>query len=232
MAEQTQQQAGSTQASGAAADTKGSAATGEQQQTQQGAASSQTGTQQQGTTDAQSTDASKATVKTDGQADVEIKLPEGVQANQEVLASFKETAKALGLKGEQQQKLVDYWLGLSAQAQKAQQEKTDKQRLADIEAIKADAEFGGVKFDQTVADAKGFVAEFGGEDASKAFVAAGLDLNPGIVKMLARARKAISEDKLVKGKIVPAAEDADAVMRKTFPKSYDAMKKISPQKTG
>lgn len=218
--------AGAAAAAGGAA---GGAGTGgnqngqQQAGQQQGASSSQAGTQKEGTTDGKSTDASKATAKADGQAEIAIKLPDGVKPDQAVLDSFKEMAKKGPLTP---QGVVDFWLNMSAKSYEAR----EKQRLANVEAIKADPEFGGPKYDQTVADARSFVAEFGGEDASKEFVAAGVDTSPAIVKMLARARQLISEDKLVKGRQAAAADDADAIGRKTFPASWDAMKKIAPKR--
>lgn len=163
----------------------------------------------------------KAQAKPADPAEPEIKLPDGMQVDQEILGSFKELAKKGPLTP---QGVIDFFLGLGKKATEVR----DQNRQAGIDAIKADPEFGGAKYDQTKADAISFVSEFGGEEASKEFVALGADTNPGIVKMLARARKAIAEDKLVKGKTTTLVDDADAQGRKLFPKSWDAMKKIAP----
>lgn len=140
---------------------------------------------------------SLAPVKTDATASadgIEIKLPEGAKIDQAQIDSFKAKAKELGLDSKTASALVEYQYKAGVTQMEALKQQIDKSRAADLEALKGDPEFGGAKFDRTVADARSALQQFGGEKVSKLFEEYGIDKHPDVAKMLARVRAAIAED--------------------------------------
>jgi hypothetical protein len=129
---------------------------GQQSKTQEGAASSQAGAQQQSTQGTQSTDSAKgagaaSTAKPGDQAQVVIKLPAGYEANPDAVEAgehYGAWAKSkLGLTQEHAQAAFDYFIERSKESEGALQ----KQIVRDIDALKADKEFGGANYDKTLA---------------------------------------------------------------------------------
>src|SRR5207253_2790667 len=100
-----------------------------------------------------------------------------------------------------------------------------KQSATWLESIKADKEFGGAKFDATVAGAKSAEAQFFGEEASKLFKELGIENHPALVKGLSRIRAAISEDNAAKvpSAQAPGPESIEAQYKRQFPKSWQQM---------
>jgi hypothetical protein len=123
-------------------------------------------------------------------AAIEIKLPEGAKVDAAVLDGFKTIAKEHGLNSKQAQAMVDFQI----KQQVVLQEHMQKQRVADLELVKGDKEFGGAKYDQTVAASKSALKQFGGGDVSTLLEQSGLDCHPAVVKMFARIRSALAED--------------------------------------
>lgn len=127
-------------------------------------------------------------------AEIEIKPPEGSHYDAAVIESFKATAKQIGLNSKQAQALLEMDAKAAADNAKKFTERVQAARSADEAAIKADPEFGGAKYEQTVTAARSAMKQFFGEDASKLLEQAGMDKHPALVKGLARIRKAIAED--------------------------------------
>lgn len=188
------------------------------------------GTQQQASTTQQ---ASTAT-STDGQAaagtasaELEIKLPEGAKVDEKLLGEFKKKAKEWGFNSKQAQSLVEFQLASQAAAEKEFKETFEKQRQADIDALKADKEFGGPKYDATVKAAQNATKRFFGEEGSKLFTELGIDNHPGLVKGLARLNAAIAEDS-IDGTVTSVASGTNTEeqrLRQMMPKSYDQIVK-------
>lgn len=127
--------------------------------------------------------------------EIELKLPAGAKYDDAALKDFKAVFSNEKLTPAQRaQAVIDLDQKYAAQAQKAFQTQVEQQRTKDIDALKADKEFGGSRFDKTVADAKSAAKQFGGEEFSKLAEAAGLDVHPAFVKTFARIRAALSED--------------------------------------
>ncbi len=126
--------------------------------------------------------------------EVELKLPEGVDASLVLLDDLKTLAKESGLKGEVAQKVVDHVLkvqdGLAAKTAEA----WTAQKKQWVDAAKADKDFGGANFDAS----KALVAKTMQRFATPGFVEflnkSGLENNNELFVMLAKVGKAISED--------------------------------------
>lgn len=161
-----------------------------------------------------------ATVRANG--DVVIKLPEGAKVNEQRLSAFKSLAQKHGLSSQQAQAIVDDALASSLEDQKSLDATIAKQRQADLEALKADKDFGGAKYDQTVKQAQSAMRQFFGEETAKLFAALGVDNHPALVKGLARIRQAIAEDSIA-GTVQPGAraKTEEDRLRQMMPTSYD-----------
>ena len=75
--------------------------------------------------------------------------------------------------------------------------KTLKADLSKLEKFKADKDFGGDKFDASVAEAQKALATFDEGGTVRAMLAeTGYGNNPAVLKIFARVGKALGEDKL------------------------------------
>ena len=128
-------------------------------------------------------------------AEIEIKLPEGVKAEEVQLAQFKSLAKELGLDSAKAQKAFD--AQLNAQKSWATQIETafhDQQKQW-VAEVKADKELGGPNFDATQAAARKFMVTFDPDGSlRKELDSHGLGNLPALVRLVARAAKALNED--------------------------------------
>lgn len=157
----------------------------------------------------------------------EIKLPEGAKFDDKVLGEFKTLMSDEKLTSAQRaQALIDLqWKQAQAQT-KAANDAWEAQKLADVEALKTDKEFGGVKYDATVKAAQSALQQFGGEEASKLLTAFGLENNPAVVKLLARVRSAIAEDSLAgKSGQAPQVNTREAQLQSRYDKSPTMFRK-------
>lgn len=128
------------------------------------------------------------------EAELELKLAEGVKLDDASLSAFKGVAKELGLDSPKAQKLVDLYGSMQTSAQKAQQEAYTKLDSEWVAALKADPEIGGSKLEASTALARKAVARFGGNDLAKLIDSAGLGNNPVFVKAFHAIGKAMAED--------------------------------------
>lgn len=130
--------------------------------------------------------------------------PEGVELDQEMLDEFSNVAKELNLSQENAQKLVDFGPKLLQKAQERQTQQWLEIREGWVKDLKADKEFGGEKFNETVERAKRALNTFGDEGLTKLLLppekgGTGFGDNDAIIKFLARVDKATSEDAIVDG---------------------------------
>lgn len=132
--------------------------------------------------------------------------PEGVTLDTEIVGKFTGLAKEFNLTQDGAQKFVD----LAAEHQgRILQQQMDKWNEISAEwqtKLKADKEFGGDKFSETVQRAKRALDKFGAQDEDLMTVikpiakgGMGLGNNPGVIRLLARFDKATSEDAFVDG---------------------------------
>ncbi len=128
-------------------------------------------------------------------------MPEGIEADADLMTGFAATAKELGLSQEQAQKLVDLQVK-SAQGQDTSRRESieqaiTKQSEAWVNELKADPELGGEKFNATVATAAKAMQSFGTPELRALLNESGLGNNPELVKLFHRIGASISEDSMV-----------------------------------
>jgi hypothetical protein len=134
----------------------------------------------------------------------EFKAPEGVTLDVELLGEFEGIAKELKLSQEDAQKVADLGAKL-AQKFGTQQAAVAEQAKADwAAAATADTEFGGDKLTDNLAVAGKALDAFGTPAFKALLVESGLGNHPEVIRVLYRAGKAISEDRMVTGGAGPA----------------------------
>ena len=131
----------------------------------------------------------------------EFKTPEGVTFDESVIGSFSEVAKELNLPQDKAQLVLDKMAPVLAERQVAQFEAVKAQWA---EASKTDKEFGGDKLSESLATAKKALDTFGTPELRTLLDESGFGNNPEVIRFMARAGKAISEDRFVGGRASPA----------------------------
>lgn len=129
----------------------------------------------------------------------DFKLPDGVTVDAAQIEGFKGLAKELGLTQEAAQKLVDFQAANEAAQVKKIGEFWDKQASDWLAEAKADKEFGGAKFDESVAAANAALKQFGTPKLVEALQTYGMGNHPEVIRAFARVGQAIQNDKLVPG---------------------------------
>lgn len=134
----------------------------------------------------------------------EFKAADGQQFDPELTAEFSTIAKELNLTQENAQKLADFGPKILQKAMDKQVQQWTEIREGWVTAIKADKEFGGNKFAETIERAKRALGKFGDAGLSKLLAApskggTGFGDNDSLIKFLARVDKATSEDAAVDG---------------------------------
>lgn len=119
----------------------------------------------------------------------EFKIPDGVQANQQVMSEFKAFAKGKGLTQEEAQQLVD--LNFKGQAQQIADYKKTVEGWAS--AIKTDSEIGGEKAAEHAGKAAEALKAFGTPALNKLLGDWGLSSHPEIARLLTRVGYAMTE---------------------------------------
>lgn len=142
----------------------------------------------------------------------ELKAPEGMELDSEMVEQFKPMAKELGLNNENAQKVVDFYTSKimpRLAAQQAQVLKTMQQQWAS--EAKADPEFGGANLQtslQKVARGRDWL---GSEFASE-IKRLGIGNNPVLLKGFAKLGRALSEDAPIGGAPASVPKDMKAVL--------------------
>lgn len=150
----------------------------------------------------------------------DFKLPDGVQADEKLLGSFKDAAKEAGLSQEQAQKLVDMHSQAVQEASNANMQLWYDTQKEWQQAVIKDPEIGGKNFEpmkETIAKAIDLV---GGEDAAKirqAFDYTGAGNNPDIIRFLFRLGNAIGEGGSVGGGKPAAVEQPVSAAQRLYP---------------
>lgn len=147
---------------------------------------------------------------------VEIKLPEGVEVDQElfevVKASVKDSASG--------QKLVEaYVKAMTAQEQKIRANYEQTQKMW-VESIKNDADLGGAKFPESQAAVGRAMERFGSPELRKFLDETGLGNHPELYKFVHRIGKAIAEDKVAGTTGAKAEDDKTRILREMYPTMF------------
>lgn len=123
-----------------------------------------------------------------------IKVPEGVTADPALMQDFGKLVGELNLSQDQAQALVD----LQVKALQAQENQFVELRKSWVEEIKADPKYGGERLESTLQDATAVMRRFDESgEVLKTLQVSGFGDNPGIIKMLANIKRAISDDEFV-----------------------------------
>lgn len=138
-------------------------------------------------------------------------IPEGVNLGDGLVDDVKALAKELNLPQAQAQKIIDMGIARTAKFQELfEQERT---RWADD--VKADKDIGGSKFDATMAASAKAIDAFGTPELKELLKGSGLGNHPEMVRAFAKIGAAISEDKVVTGRVAASSDPA----KKLFDKS-------------
>lgn len=134
----------------------------------------------------------------------ELKAPDGVTLDTEVLGEFEGLARELNLSQEKAQKVTDLGAKL-AQKWGAQQAEAIQTVAAEWAAAStSDKEFGGDKLDENLAVGKKALEAFGTPELKTLLNESRLGNHPEVIRFMYRAGKAISEDRMVTGGAGPA----------------------------
>lgn len=136
----------------------------------------------------------------------ELAVPEGVEADAEVLEEFKGLARDLKLSQEDAQKLAD----LSAKVEIKRQEAFKAQQVKWIDAAKSDKEFGGEQFAENLAVAKRALDAFAPAEMRQLLTDSGLGNHPEVIRCFVRIGKQISEDGAFPAGNAPNSQGRDA----------------------
>jgi hypothetical protein len=153
----------------------------------------------------------------------EIQAPEGHAYDAETLKVYTDTAKELGIQKDAAQKMYEK-LGETVAAR--QQAMVQEVHAKWVEETKADPEIGGVKLEESVRYANKAIAAFGTDGLRTLLENSGLGNNRDVIAFLAKAGRAISEDKLLtKGTSVVTdsrgaapAQDFHSMAARMYPK--------------
>lgn len=135
----------------------------------------------------------------EGEVKYDLKLPEGFDAPEGLMDSFKEMAKELKLSNESAQKMVDLAVKQAQEIESRNQEVWLAQREAWREELTEDPKYGGKNLDATLRNAARVFQLYGNEAVVEALNNFGLGDHPEFVKMFARIGQALREDRLVEG---------------------------------
>jgi hypothetical protein len=157
------------------------------------------------------------------ETDIEVKFPEGVKPDEEMLKEFLPLAKELKLDSKSAQRVADLGVKMMQKSQAAMMEAFQKQRADWAKEVRTDKDLGGPNFDKSVKLARDTMKKFGGAELSKQLVDLGLDNNPTLVRFFVNVGKALSED-TVSGASAGAGRSAvseeEQQLRNRYPSMY------------
>lgn len=124
--------------------------------------------------------------------------PEGYPISEGALKGLNEVCKSANLNEEQAKAVMAYMQGNYTSFVAQQQEAMQAQAKTWIGEFQADKEFGGDKFNASLADAQRALATFDeGGTVSKMLAETGYGNNPDVLRIFARVGRALGEDKLI-----------------------------------
>ena len=133
--------------------------------------------------------------------------PDGLEIDPEKLEAFGEYAYSLGLSQDQFQKLIEYDIERSANAQKSMAEAYGERISSWADATKVDKELGGEKLSENLGLAKKAMEKYASPELAKLIDSPsasnpdglGLGNHPEVIRLFYRVGKAISESELITG---------------------------------
>jgi hypothetical protein len=149
-----------------------------------------------------------AKVPEDGKYD--LKMPDGVDQDDEMVAALSPEFKEMGLTHAQAQKLVDKYTSIMQARAAAQSETFGKTVAGWADEAKADKEIGGDKWDGTVLVAQRAVNKLGTPALKDFLNASGAGNHPEVIRFMAKAGALIAEDQPATGGAGGAGKPAEA----------------------
>lgn len=137
-------------------------------------------------------DPAKATK--DADAKLDIKLPEGVAADPELLGALQDVAKESGMKGEAAQKLADAYVKVQQRQQEQAAAAWEQTKKEWEQQLVSDKDIGGPKLKESQAFADKALARFGSPELTSFFESTGLGAHPLLAKFVVAVGRSLSED--------------------------------------
>lgn len=153
-------------------------------------------------------------------ADIEVELPEGIEADAVLLEEFKPIAKELGLDSAKAQRLIDLAVKMQNRwVEKGQEHYTNTNKQW-VEQVKADKDVGGAKFKDSVGAARSAIKHFGGPELGKAIDELGIGNHPVLFRAFVKIGKALAEDSVAGEVAGGTRSDEEVQHRKMYPSMY------------
>lgn len=146
----------------------------------------------------------------------EFKAPDGHHFDDAVIAQFSEVAKELNLPQDKAQLVLDKMAPALAERQAAAMETVSKEWA---EASRADKEFGGDKFDESLATARQGLEKFATPELQKLLTDTSLGNHPEVLRLFTRIGKALGEDTVIPGDAKATPTSRLATLYDNTPKS-------------
>ena len=128
-----------------------------------------------------------------------IELPEGVSFDEGTLQELGAVCREHGLSQKVFSSLVSK---MTPVLEQRQAERLEGLRVQFLEEGRKDPEMGGTRWKETMSGARAAYRKFASKDAQKLLQATGLDCHPAIIRMFRDINSQISDDAVVRGRIV------------------------------
>lgn len=152
------------------------------------------------------------------------KLPEGVKADEPLLAAFGAAVKDTGLSAEQAQKFVDLYAGRLAEQQKEAEKAWAEKLTENRKALEAHPEIGGTNLEKSQAEAKKAIVFLDqqhkglGTRVATKLSQLGLGDDPDLAHFLTLAGRSMAEDRTgERSTSTPSQTPEEARMAKRYP---------------
>lgn len=168
------------------------------------------------------TEGEQAKADTPPPADIEVKLPEGVEADPILMDALKGVAKEAGLKGEHAQKLADAYIAAQAKAEERMKSAWETRKQEWISTVKKDEEIGGAKLKESVTLANRALDKYASKELRQLLEDTGLNNNPEVARLFTRIGRTLSEDSIAGTAANPTgnAANEESVLRSLYPSMF------------
>lgn len=156
--------------------------------------------------------------------DIEVKLPEGVEADPVLMDALKGVAKEAGLKGEHAQKLADAYIAAQTKAQEGMKAAWETRKQEWISSVKNDEEIGGAKFGESVKIANRALDKYGSKELRQMLEDTGLNNHPEVARLFTRIGRTLMEDSIAGTGVGPTGNTSseESVLRSMYPTMFKA----------
>lgn len=131
-------------------------------------------------------------------------LPDGMTPDPAQHEAASTIFKELGLSQLQAQKLVDFEAKRTVAAAQQQTQAWNTLMETRNTELRNDPEIGGAKYDQSIADARAFIKAYGSTKLQDYLNSDAAGSHPELIRAMAKAGRAVSDDTLVAGGKAPA----------------------------